>query len=246
MTTRGTAVLVHGAWQGAWCWERVLNLLEADGHHVMTPALTGCGSRAHLLTPDVGLDTHVSDVVAAIDDVGEDDVVLVGHSYSGMQLPGAAAARAQRLRSVVFVDAFHPRRGDSAIDMMPSGFQDRFRSIAAEEGEGWRLPASEALLDVWGLDDPADRVWVGERLSDWSLVCFESEMNAPTGPLDDLPRWFVAGSRDCPSRSVFAGMAIAAADAGCTVVEASSGHDVMIEAPDTLAQIIADAMGAAR
>ena len=140
-----TAVLVHGAWQGAWCWQRVLALLDADGHDVVAPTLTGCGSRADLLGPEVDLDTHVSDVVSAIDGVDGGDVVLVGHSHSGMLLPAVAAARAERLQSVVFVDAFHPRRGDSALGLMRSSFLERFRSIAVEEGDGWRLPASDAM-----------------------------------------------------------------------------------------------------
>lgn len=238
----GIAVLVHGAWQGTWCWERVLTRLDADGHEAVTPTLAGCGSRADLLTPEVDVETHVSDVVSAIDDLDRDDVVLVGHSYSGMLLPAVAAARSERLRSVVFVDAFYPRRGDSAISLMPPSFQDRFRSIAADEGEGWRLPASEALLDVWGIDDPNDRTWISERMSDWSLVCFESPMNAPTDALEDLPRWFVAGIRDCPARGVFASMAAAAGEAGCSVVEASTGDDVMIEDPDMLTAVIVDAL----
>jgi pimeloyl-ACP methyl ester carboxylesterase len=55
-------VLIHGAWHGSWCWTRVRRLLAAKGHRVFTPTLTGLGERSHLLSPEVGLDTHVADV----------------------------------------------------------------------------------------------------------------------------------------------------------------------------------------
>src|SRR6201746_2903671 len=76
-------VLVHGAWHGGWCWDRVAPLLRAAGHEVHAPTLTGLSERGHLLSPLVGLDTHVQDVVSLIDVLQLRDVVLVGHSYAG-------------------------------------------------------------------------------------------------------------------------------------------------------------------
>lgn len=236
-----TVVLVHGAWQGAWCWERVTPILEATGHNVVTPTLTGSGTRAAQLSRDVNLQTHVADVAAAVRDI-DDPVILAGHSYSGMLLPGVADQVTARLSAIVFVDAFYPADGQSAIDLMPEPFPGRFRDLAASAGDGWLLPAGEALLDVWGLDDPADRAWVRERLTDWSLTCFESPSVAPAHRIGGLPRWYVAGAKDCPSRAVFAEMARLARADGCTVVDAASGHDVMIEAPDMVAAVVCEAL----
>ena len=61
-----TFVLVHGAWHGSWCWKRVRKALQAEGHDVFTPTLTGVGERSHLISPQVNLDTHVDDVVNLI------------------------------------------------------------------------------------------------------------------------------------------------------------------------------------
>ena len=74
-------VLIHGAWHGSWCWTRVRRLLAAGAHRVFTPTLTGVGERSHLLSRDVGLDTHVADVANLL--IWEDlrDIILVGHSY---------------------------------------------------------------------------------------------------------------------------------------------------------------------
>ena len=60
---RKTFVLIHGAWHGGWCWRRVADLLEAKGHKVYAPSLTGNGDRSHLLSKDVILDTHIADIV---------------------------------------------------------------------------------------------------------------------------------------------------------------------------------------
>ena len=122
--------------------------------------------------------------------------------------------------------------------MMPAPFQQRFRDLARDEGDGWRLPASDALLDVWGLRSSGDRQWVRERLTDWSLNCFESPSVAPDRRIASLPRWYVGGTDECPSHAVFGAIGELAAAAGCTLVGVASGHDVMIEAPEELASVI--------
>lgn len=58
-----TFVLVHGAWYGSWCWQRVRKALETAGHDVFTPTLTGVGERSHLLSREVNLETHIQDVL---------------------------------------------------------------------------------------------------------------------------------------------------------------------------------------
>jgi pimeloyl-ACP methyl ester carboxylesterase len=83
-----TFVLVHGAWHGSWCWKRVRKALQARGHDVFTPTLTGVGERSHLLSPDVNLDTHITDVVNLIRWEELSGVVLCGHSYGGCVITG--------------------------------------------------------------------------------------------------------------------------------------------------------------
>lgn len=240
----GTAILVHGAWQGAWCWEHVTPLLQEAGHRVIAPTLTGSGGDAARLSADIALGDHVADVVDVVDELADDagPVVLVGHSYSGMVVAEVTQRSGDWLDAVVFVDSFYPDDGDSALRLMPTSFQERFRSVADSDGDGWRLPASDALLDVWGLDDPGQRRWVRERLTDWSLRCFESACRIPGEKRTSLRRWYVAGSKDCPSCTVFAPMAERAGADGCAVVPIDAGHDVMIESPHELADVILEAL----
>ena len=101
-------VLVHGARHGGWCWQRVARLLRAAGHDVYTPTLTGLGERAHLLSPAIGLDTHIKDILGVLFYEDLRDVVLVGHSSAGMVITGVAEQTAERLRHLVYLDAFVP------------------------------------------------------------------------------------------------------------------------------------------
>ena len=92
-----TFVLVHGAWQGGWCWQRTAPLLERAGHEVHTPTLTGLSNTAHLLSPAVGLDTHIEDIVSYIEAYDLSEVTLVGHSYGGQVITGVADRIPDRL-----------------------------------------------------------------------------------------------------------------------------------------------------
>ena len=112
-----TFVLVHGAWHGGWCWQRVNDRLTALGHRVFAPTLTGVGERSHLNSPSVNLSTHISDVVNEIQWKSLEDVVLVGHSYAGMVITGAAEQVAAKIASIVYLDAFIPADGQSLGDL---------------------------------------------------------------------------------------------------------------------------------
>lgn len=113
-TTAFTYVIVHGAWGGGWAFKNVDQRLRADGHTVYRPTLTGQGERSHLANPDIDLSLHIQDVVNVI--LWEDlhDVVLVGHSYGGMVITGVADRVPDRIKHVIYVDAFVPENGECA------------------------------------------------------------------------------------------------------------------------------------
>src|SRR5712692_8234402 len=112
-----TFVLVHGAWLGGWCWQRVSPLLREAGSEVFAPTLTGLGERAHLLSLEIDLETHVRDVCGVLECENLKDVVLVGHSYGGMVITGVAERSAKRLSQLVYLDAFVPTDGQSLLDL---------------------------------------------------------------------------------------------------------------------------------
>src|SRR5664279_3610524 len=114
-------VLVHGAWHGGWCWRYVADRLQAHGHRVFSPTLTGLGERSHLLTADVGLDTHITDIVNVIRWEELHHAVLVGHSYAGYVVSGAAEQIAGQLKAVALIDAFLPSVHSAMIDDTTQG-----------------------------------------------------------------------------------------------------------------------------
>ena len=128
-----TYVLVHGAWGGAQTWRTVRPLLWSEGHEVFTPSLTGIGERAHLANPQIGLSTHVDDVVATAHYEGLDEIVLLGFSYGGMVVTGALQQIADRIREIVYLDAFVPADGQSANDLVGGRF------AAPSIGDDWAI-----------------------------------------------------------------------------------------------------------
>ena len=106
-------VLVHGAWHGGWCWRHVVEALTRAGHRAHAVTLTGLGERAHLMSPAITLETHITDVVNAIEMEEMDEVVLAVHSYAGMIGTAVADRRPKRLRHLVYVDAVVPKPGES-------------------------------------------------------------------------------------------------------------------------------------
>ena len=138
-----TYVLCHGAWSGGWMWRRVADILRASGHRVYTPTYTGLGERVHLLNPEVGLDTHIQDIRNVIHYERLDDFVLVGHSYGGKVVSGAADQEWQKIRRLVYVDAFLPEDGQTT-DAMTDGSRARSSQEAADKyGDGWKVPRLE-------------------------------------------------------------------------------------------------------
>ena len=106
-------VLVHGAWHGAWCWQRVTQALVHAGHCVHAVTLTGLGERAHLMSPSITLETHIADVMGLIEAEELNDVVLAVHSYAGMLGTAVADRMPGRLSHLVYVDAVVPKPGES-------------------------------------------------------------------------------------------------------------------------------------
>lgn len=128
-----TFVIVHGAWGGSWAFREVDSLLSERGYTVYRPSLTGLGERVHLATPDVGLSTHIEDVVNVLRFEELHDVILVGHSYGGMIITGVADRVPDRIRRLVYVDAFVPEDGESVADVRGNG-------AAGMEEEGFIVP----------------------------------------------------------------------------------------------------------
>jgi len=154
-----TYLICHGAWSGGWSWAKIRLRLRAAGHTVFTPTYTGLGDRAHLVHPMVDLETHIQDILAVIEAEDLADFVLVGHSYGGMVATGVADRVPERVRRLIYLDAFVPADGQSLNDLtgrVPTGV------------ERWLIPPNPPAPDA----AEADLAWTLPRRRHQPARCF--------------------------------------------------------------------------
>jgi pimeloyl-ACP methyl ester carboxylesterase len=226
-----TYVLVHGAWCGSWIWKRVRRLLQARGHEVFTPTLTGVADRSHLSSPNVNLDTHITDVANLIRWEELSDVILCGHSYGGCVVSGVADRVSDRIGALIYLDAFVLENGRCLNDMLPPEVRSERLALAKEVGDGWKLPpipAEEFKVN------PRDRDWVNRQGTMQSLACFEQPMHL-TGALNQIINiTYILASGWSPSP--FPQFYEKAKAKGWKTITIECGHDVMLDRPEELAE----------
>ena len=135
-----TYILVHGSWAGGWQFKQVAKHLQQAGHTVYRPTLTGLGERVHLASPEIGLDTHISDIVNLLKYEELSDVTLLGYSYSGMVITGVAQQATDRIARLVYLDGYVPGHGEALANMIDAGVMTALEGAAREFGDGWRIP----------------------------------------------------------------------------------------------------------
>lgn len=222
-----TFVLVHGAWHGGWCWATVAQRLRTQGQTVFAPTLTGCGERLHLTSANITLRTHVTDILAVLHYENLKDVILVGHSYAGLVISQVASEAANRIQSLIYLDAFVPDSGQSFVDL-----------TGQELGAGADHAGLAPMLTVeeLGIFEPNLQAFVEERLTPHPLGALQQKVEFDAEALAVLPRAFIQSS------SLFAAEAEKAAALGFSIRQMNdAGHDVMITQPFRLAQVLLDA-----
>ncbi|MBV9577268.1 MAG: alpha/beta fold hydrolase [Chloroflexi bacterium] len=217
-----TYVLVHGAWGGSYGWRLVRPLLQQAGHTVFTPSLTGQGERTHLANPEVNLSTHIQDVYNAIWYEDLTDIILVGHSYGGMVVTGVADRMPNRIKHLVYLDAFLPANGQSLFDL--GGPRDR-------PSTDWRIPPIQRnqVPDPWNL----------ERRTAQSRLTLEEKVKLSM-PLEERLfslTYIVATERPDPGPVFDATAARLRGNPRWTVREISGGHGMTTTNPEGLARL---------
>lgn len=233
--TKPAFVLVHGAWGGAWVWRRILAPLRDAGYEVHAVTLTGDGERAHLRRPDITLQDHIDDVLALIDAEELRDVVLVGHSYGGMVITGAAAELQSRpaspLRGLAYVDAMAPLSGEGwGVAHSPEIAAAR---LAAAAVHGNALPPPDPA-EGFALND-ADIEWLRRRHVLHPFGMYREPLEYDELLLQPLPRLFV----DCnePAYPTINPIRKRVRETpGWQVSEIATGHFPMVTEPAQLVQ----------
>ena len=236
-------LLVHGAWHGAWCWQRVLPSLLQAGHRAHAVTLTGVGERAHLLAPGIDLETHIQDVMAAMDAEELNDVVLVVHSYAGMLGTAVADRRPERLSHLVYLDAVLPKPGESWSSTHSSATRNA-RMAAAQADPLHAFPAPDPA--VFGLSD-VDHAWVKRRQTPHPGAPYTHILNFDPARVARVPRTFInctqppLGTIDISRRRMidptfWEGHWLP----NSRMLEMQTGHDPMVSDPEGLVRLLLD------
>ncbi len=216
-------MIVHGAWGGSWDWRAVDSLLTLRGHRVVRVALTGQGERVHLASPHVGLSTHIDDVVNTILWDGLHDVVLVGHSYGGMVITGVADRIPERIRRLVYLDAFLPNSGENLLGMIDSAGRESF----------WRNVRNGMNVPPWVTDTlavPRDVPHSVKTLTDTLRLTSPEELRPPG--------IYILAVRPDTDPQPFQRFADRAAARGWPVHAIESGHNVQRTAREPLVELL--------
>jgi pimeloyl-ACP methyl ester carboxylesterase len=218
-----TFVLVHGAWHGSWCWKRVRKLLQNQGHEVFTPTLTGVADRSHLASPEVNLETHILDIMNLIQWEELSDIVLCGHSYGGSVIASVADRIPDRIRALVYLDAFLLENGENLSEYI------------SKVEDGWKI--LPVLAEVFKVNN-ADREWVDKQCTIQPIGTWQQPINLTNG-IDQIKNitYILAegwGDGDSPFIPYYEQAQIK----GWKTLKVTCGHDVMLDQPEELTSML--------
>ena len=217
-------VLIHGAWHGGWCWDTVAKDLSRAGQDVYTPTLTGLAERFDLSDTTTSLGTHIADVVELVEREGLSQVVICAHSYGGMVATGAVDQLPGLVRSLVYLDAFVPKNGDSVASL--SG---------APHTDADHIPPPPASW--FGLSGD-DAVLVDAKLTPHPARTFGQAINLRRVPT--CSRTYVLATKWESMHHFQSSFADASANPTWSTRTIDGSHDLMIDRPHELSAMLID------
>jgi pimeloyl-ACP methyl ester carboxylesterase len=229
-----TFVLVHGAWHGGWCWRRVADILERQGHKVFTPTLTGLGERSHLMRAGIDVTTHVTDVANLMKWERLSNVVLCGHSYGGMVVSGVAETMAAQIGSIVFLDAFVPDNGDSMAELTSGAVREQLAAAVQRGDIGVPARAAAAFLV-----NEKDQAWVDSLCVPQPIGTMTEKLKL-TGARERIAKKSYIRAGAYPNPGFDKALDRVKADKSWRVYSVPCGHDVMVDMPERLAEILVE------
>jgi pimeloyl-ACP methyl ester carboxylesterase len=230
-----TYVLVHGGGHGGWCYKFVAALLRHKGHEVHAPTLTGLGEREASMNPRIDLDFHIADVAKVLHFEDLRDVILVGHSYGGMVITGAADRAIDRIGHLVYLDAATPKNGQSLVDVAgPIMLAARQASRVVDGTELCLFPGTDPL-SFYGVTAPEQIEWMRPRLTPHPWKCFDQKLRLLNEEsLWKIPQSHIVCTSTLPGRDVEHLKAISHG----RFWDIDTGHDLMITEPEWVAETL--------
>ena len=227
-----TFLVAHGAWSAGWSWKKMKPLLQDLGHDLITPTYTGVGERVHLAGPDIGLETHIADILGVLEFEDLQDIFLIGHSYGGMVATGVADRAPDRVAHLIYLDAFVPRDGQSLSDLQPAEIRAKMKEGVQTSGDGWRVPPNPLPPDT----SEADVEWITPRRVMQPLKTLEEPIHL-TGAGERLPKTYITCMKPSPGNMFQQFARRAKNEPGWHYMEIDSTHSPHITVPEVLATL---------
>jgi pimeloyl-ACP methyl ester carboxylesterase len=227
-----TFLICHGAWSAGWAWKKVRPLLRAAGHEVLTPTYTGLGERAHQAGPDVGLETHIQDVLGVIEFEGLADITLMGHSYGGMVITGVADRVPAKIKRMIYLDAFVPENGQSVVSLRPG---PRPAASSAGSGQDWRIAPNPPPPDT----SPADLAWITPLRRPQPVRTFTQALELRNPP-PKVPRSYIYCTRKSGDDPFLQFSKRLKSDPAWAYYEIDASHSPNVTAPEALARLLCE------
>jgi pimeloyl-ACP methyl ester carboxylesterase len=233
-----TFVLVHGAWQAGMHFETVAARLRSQGHTVHCPTLTG--NRPLDPRNSATLEQAIDSLTTYITSNELENVRLVGHSYGGMVISGAADRLRERIRRLVYVNAFVPLSGECVLDLIPADHADAFRGLAAENDGAVMLPFLVWREAFVGDVDFAEAKRLHATLNAQPIGTFSQpiRLSAPIATLE-IGKSYINNRQDISIPQSLSWHPRLSERLGLyRLVEMDGSHETMLSRPDTLADAI--------
>lgn len=227
-------VLVPGLWQGGWVWDRVTPLLRARGHQVTAITQTGVGERSHLLSKDITLATFVDDVVNTLVWRDLSDVILVGHSFGGIAVTGAADRVPERIGRLIYLDGAIMENGETWFGLLPYDIAAARIKEAQEKTAGLDVPP--APVELFGITDRQDKAFLEARMTPHPFNTFTTRLTLQHAVGNGLPVAYVACTD--PAYPPAASSHARARKMGWAMTELKTGHMAMVTAPEETADLL--------
>lgn len=228
-----TFVLVHGAWHGGWCWARTEAALQRLGHRTFAPTLTGLGERSHLLSRDITPDLHVRDIVNFIRWRELGDVILVGHSYGGIVITGAAGLAPEPLRALVYLDAMVPE--ESGVSLFSRGNPERMAAFQKQIDAGAEGVEPD-LFAAWS-DEPETIDWLKRQCTPQPIGTLTHGVTLTGREAEVAHRYFILAARNKPS-VFWAEYDRVKGRKGWRTDQIDAMHDAMVDRSSDLARLL--------
>ena len=230
-----TFVLVHGGGHGGWCWKPLAQLLRDAGQEVYAPTLSGLADCAHVLSPDLGLETHITDIAGLLAYEDLRDVILVGHSYGGMVITGAADRAIERVQRLVYLDAAIPEDGEALVDVSP-GLLKLAGDTRVVNGVQLGLFPGAAASAIYGLSGSDYEDWALARLTPHPWRTFTDPLHLTNpGLVSAIPRSIVNCSGSLEKRPAALRSRWSNAEHVWLV---DTGHDLMLSETQAIASLL--------